>query len=548
MIQRCEDNNILVVAAAGNDGCDCLHVPAALPFVLAVGALDTTGEPLETSNWGKSYRTHGVLAPGENIVGAVPGERTAELTGSSFAAPIVSGVAAALMSIQKSRGLAIKASTVRDAILESAVPCRSAGDPACERYLACTLNVPSAYSRITEMGFRPVTTIAEPQVPHPEAGHDVATASEDSRAQETSHDTAVQASGAATQVPGSTPALPMHEVPSHEGTSGQPAPRAGAIPSALPSGDCGCKSGKASYVYAIGEVGTDFRTEANRDGFRTVMPDVQIGGWAPMNRPANPYDIPQLCDYLDENPWEATQLTWTLNFDLTPVYAIEAEIPFGEIVYEAGQAQRSSSKVYAILRDALRGQALPDTSRNYVSRVSIPGILTNRTVRLFSGQVVPVVVAQARGMYSWNEPELVNAAMQAVQAKMPDVQNDYLEQNIRAFLDKVYYQLRNLGQNSADRALNYAATNAFVFTSGILNGILSGQYVPGPDSGLYSLDTITASKSAYCRVDSDCWDIQVTFFDPENERRARVVYQYVIDVSNEMPVSVAKTHQFLMAS
>mgnify|MGYP003705123113 CR=1 FL=1 len=32
---------------------------------------------------------------------------------------------------------------------------------------------------------------------------------------------------------------------------------------------------------------------------------------------------------------------------------------------------------------------------------------------------------------------------------------------LRRFLDRVYYDMRNLGVLSADRALNYAATNAF---------------------------------------------------------------------------------------
>lgn len=33
---------------------------------------------------------------------------------------------------------------------------------------------------------------------------------------------------------------------------------------------------------------------------------------------------------------------------------------------------------------------------------------------------------------------------------------------LRTFLDKVYYQFRNLGQSPPDRAMKYAATNAFV--------------------------------------------------------------------------------------
>ena len=35
-VRLCAENRILIVAAAGNEGCECLHVPAALPSVLAV--------------------------------------------------------------------------------------------------------------------------------------------------------------------------------------------------------------------------------------------------------------------------------------------------------------------------------------------------------------------------------------------------------------------------------------------------------------------------------------------------------------------------------
>ncbi len=78
-VQMCRDRNILMVAAAGNDGCDCLHVPAALRAVLAVGATDARGYPLDFSNWGKTYQSQGILALGENILGAKPGGGTVQL-------------------------------------------------------------------------------------------------------------------------------------------------------------------------------------------------------------------------------------------------------------------------------------------------------------------------------------------------------------------------------------------------------------------------------------------------------------------------------------
>ena len=38
-VRACASAGVLIVAAVGNDGCDCLHVPAALPCVLAVGTV-----------------------------------------------------------------------------------------------------------------------------------------------------------------------------------------------------------------------------------------------------------------------------------------------------------------------------------------------------------------------------------------------------------------------------------------------------------------------------------------------------------------------------
>ena len=124
---------------------------------------------------------------------------------------------------------------------------------------------------------------------------------------------------------------------------------------------------------------------------------------------------------------------------------------------------------------------------NFVSRVSIPGVLTTRTRRLYSGQEVPVVVAQARNLFTWNETALVNAVVAAVERDIatasppePAVPREQVALTVRNFLDKIYYQLRNLGQSPPDRALNYAATNAFIFADGIRKGLLSARYVPGP--------------------------------------------------------------------
>ena len=64
-VRRCAEAGSLIVAAAGNDGCRCLQVPAAIKGVLAVGACDVGGRPLPFSNFGDDYLANGIGAGGE---------------------------------------------------------------------------------------------------------------------------------------------------------------------------------------------------------------------------------------------------------------------------------------------------------------------------------------------------------------------------------------------------------------------------------------------------------------------------------------------------
>ncbi|HEY6327964.1 MAG TPA: S8 family serine peptidase, partial [Blastocatellia bacterium] len=151
-VRICADSGVLIVAAAGNDGCACLHIPASEPSVLVVGAMDSNGAPMDFSNWGNKYAGRGILAPGENILGAVPGGGTALQTGTSFAAPIVSGIVALLLSIQIKRGQNPDARAACKAILDSAIGCSSQPVPDCSRLLAGRLNAVGAVAHLNEGG------------------------------------------------------------------------------------------------------------------------------------------------------------------------------------------------------------------------------------------------------------------------------------------------------------------------------------------------------------------------------------------------------------
>jgi cyanobactin maturation PatA/PatG family protease len=574
-LQFCRDSGVLVVAATGNDGCPCLHVPAAVGTALAVGAADAAGAPLESSNWGETYRSNGVLAPGKDIPGAVPGEAVARFTGSSFATPIVAGLAALLASLQRQRTGDVDTWAVRRAILDSALPCTPEGSPECDRYLVGMLNVAGATALVRRGGERGVTAVdqgqplisanraaAETQAP-PGPGVTPSAAPEGVQAAEASALPAVVPTGAemeAVQQPGTAlaltpaagvaPACACGGADLSGGAGGSieavvqsadatPTPVPVPVPVAprhtAPLPLAAVPVTPVSNIYAIGNIGFDFGTEARRDTFRASMDDIVDQNLSPpVNYAANPYDTTQLADYLDRNPWESNRLIWTLNLDLTPVYAIEAEAQYADVVYER-------------LRQALRLQSLSPDAADYVSRFSLPGVMLSRTTRLYSGQEVPVVVAQPRGMWLWREEALVDLVVNSINTTDANADTDRVRRTVRQMLDKVYYQLRNLGQTSPDRAVNFMATNAFNFTFAITEGLLSGSYALSDIDALWTMDNITASKSSFCRVDSDCWDVQISFFDPTNDRQARVVFQTTVDVSDQLPVQLAPTRQFLFS-
>ena len=284
----------------------------------------------------------------------------------------------------------------------------------------------------------------------------------------------------------------------------------GSTPSVTPSQVPPTQEGRTpSLGYALGALGYDYGTEARRDSIMQHM-----------GESANPDEPRQLLDYLDNNPWDAAAILWTLRVDATPIYVVQPQGPF------AGDA-------YHRLRQFLREQLTEG-----VERVSIPGIIVGRT-RLLSGQLLPVIWPALRCMYSWTTAALVQAVCGSPppDTATTDEQEAYAQKTeaVANFLERIYHELRNLGLTPQERSLNYAATNA-LNVERVFESALRGEM---------ELDTIEVERSPICRPDSDCWDVKLTFFDPRRQlERARRVYRFTVDVSDVCPVTVGKVRSW----
>jgi len=471
-IKNCADNDVLVVAAAGNDGCDCLHIPGALPSVLAVGAMNNEGQPMSFSNWGEIYRTQGILAPGENIPGAKPGGGTISKRGTSYATAIVSGISALLLSVQLKHRRRTSAEIIRKVLLHSAVGCSEQPTLDCRRLLVGRMNIKRAMAQI-DNGENLMSDTTENPIVSESQMVDSSKLMDDSAgvqaaASESSEFESPQSTEATTPIgPGIDQTSKSSSNPESFHTENV---------SASSCDTCSSNGTPPQLVFALGQLGFDFGTEARHDSITQHM-----------NEPANPNDPIQLLAYLKDNPWDAASIIWTLNLDATPIYAIQTPNAFANEFY---------NRLLEFLTEQNQGE---------VERISMPGRLVG-SAQISSGQTLPLLWPNLRGMYNWNTKKLVEAAY----GKPPsgnasqDMKDNYDSgaESVANFLQRVYEELRNLGTTPQERAINYAATNAFLVASVYKEAIEANM----------QLDTIRVVRSPVCRPESDCWDVKLTFF------------------------------------
>jgi major intracellular serine protease len=103
VIQRAVAANISVVCAAGNEGdsnssTDEFSYPASYNEVISVGSIDLQRN---SSYFTNSNNEVDLVAPGEKILSTIPGDKFARLSGTSMAAPHVSGALALIKQYEQ---------------------------------------------------------------------------------------------------------------------------------------------------------------------------------------------------------------------------------------------------------------------------------------------------------------------------------------------------------------------------------------------------------------------------------------------------------------
>ena len=90
-------NGVICVSSTGNNGKEMMAYPASMVTVIGVASTDNNDQRSTFSNYGSSV-AH-MAAPGEAIVTTYPGNNYADVWGTSYSAPFVTGTAALLIQL-----------------------------------------------------------------------------------------------------------------------------------------------------------------------------------------------------------------------------------------------------------------------------------------------------------------------------------------------------------------------------------------------------------------------------------------------------------------
>ncbi len=581
-VQRAVTENRLVVAATGNNGNDSIHTPACLPHVLAVGAADWNSCPSSFSNFGARYHENAVLAPGEDIPGAGMDDVICLHSGTSFAAPIVTGISALLLSLQIEAGIQPDPQALRDLILKTATAAQEQEKLDPKRVLVGRLNV----EKLTQ-AFDARYQLAAQQTRHsPSLNNCKDTTMNDSNASQP-YTPAHPVNPA--QVSDPTAQLSDQMVPAS--LLSQPVlPQVAVQPQIRPASIDATVAKK--LVYCLGSMGFDFQIEARMDYFIQRIAEYHDG----------PLDLRMFRYIVENDEWDnAELLTWVLKIDGTPTYAIN---PVGSgksdlyktliacLYYQLPQDLRpdierefytnqqqnilfkhgmdfssDSARVnpklirgkdeldyHVYMEEEIKLHKLGEYKKLTVDQVAIAGEITGE-VKLYNGSTVPLINVAISGISPWNKSNLIEQQVMTATsgtqftdylnqlstsdstARKLESLSDNIRESVERALEKVYHEFKNNGVSEDDRAINYVGTNILTLVD-IFSDVFEVVEENSKFHTRYEFDTAVVETSKVQRPTSILKDVVLRFFEPSNLDKAYKCYRFTIDVSDINPVMV----------
>jgi hypothetical protein len=465
------------------------------------------------------------MGPGEDVLGATPDGGVKNEKGTSVAAPVLTGLIAALTSAVVQSGRAIAPQQVRDVLIATARPCTGSGASRCiggevavDRAIAVLLDgmtIEQARIAFPDGPMAPDAPAALP-VP-PRVAHQP---------------------------------LPPHSIARHR-TEEPEQPREAykreerfvAASSAEPS------LRYPSAFFGIGSVSYEFPDQLTRDSFLREM-DARIGS-------GDPDDPERVIGYLDANPAEARRLLWTVSIN-------------GERRYAATPSGSFAAQIYDMLAALALGAA-----RGEIAVASLPGwTLASSRVAMDGTVLRELRVPSLRGVYGWRPEQVVRQSLTAVHSdalaggvgrrqvagddaivagdgsenavlglsespvvswpRLREEPSTAVENAMLDFVNLVYFRADQEPEVSRDRALNFVATNGYQVAAAFLDAM---------GDGLQFIDYRT-DYSPFARVGGNCWDVILRFNDPATSARAPREYRMTVDIADVMPVTVGRLRRW----
>ncbi|MFT4923986.1 MAG: cyanobactin maturation PatA/PatG family protease [Phenylobacterium sp.] len=579
-VNRAGDEQRLIVAAAGNDGIEAIHTPASLPGVLAVGAANWDSQPLGFSNFGQHYQQNAVLAPGLDIPGAGFDTLVTYKTGTSFATPIVCGIAALLLSCQAQANLPLTPLALRALIINTAQSALPSEGLAQKRVMAGRINLEKLLSVFN------ATLIPTPNS-EDNTMSDIITSTPAPEANGTSVPATQPAPNANMAAPAPAYVAPMQVQAQAQPHYAQPAPAVAPSATVINPHSAGNPRDPRQPVYCLGSLGFDWQIEARQDFFLQLLSEYMEGS----------LDERMFRYIVENNDWEnAELLTWVVKIDGTPTYAIKPDgagtlelykLLVSCLYYQLPpdkrpnipdtfktQPQRQIEAKYQLTgkidtdiihnknqfdymiytQEALQLYKLGQMSHLLVDCVAIAGVVVGETV-LYNGSKVPLLEVSLSGVRPWDKSVLVAQALDNANQNQQldtyiknrtncdncDQQKAELKSTVHdcidRALDKIYFELKNNGISEHERAINYVGTNILNLAD-IFVDIFELIEENGKVNSKYELDTVFVEASKVQRPTSILMDVILRFFQPNDQDKAFKCYRFTVDVSDVNPVMV----------